>query len=133
MNESVTPERCASLAVFYDGACPLCQREIALYRDLPATAPVEFVDISDPAQPVPSGQSREAWLARFHVQHADGRIESGARAFLALWARLPYWRWLARLGALPGVATLLELMYRAFLRVRPAMQRLAARRWGGSA
>jgi predicted DCC family thiol-disulfide oxidoreductase YuxK len=133
MNESVTPERCASLAVFYDGACPLCQREIALYRDLPATAPVEFVDISDPAQSVPSGQSREAWLARFHVQHADGRIESGARAFLALWARLPYWRWLARLGALPGVATLLELMYRAFLRVRPAMQRLAARRWGGSA
>jgi ubiquinone biosynthesis monooxygenase Coq7 len=130
MNESVTPERCASLAVFYDGACPLCQREIALYRDLPATAPVEFVDISDPAQSVPSGQSREAWLARFHVQHADGRIESGARAFLALWARLPYWRWLARLCALPGVAALLELMYRAFLRVRPAIQRLAVRRWG---
>jgi len=58
MNEPMTTERCASLAVFYDGACPLCQREIA----------------------------------RFHVQHADGRIESGARAFLALWARLPYWR-----------------------------------------
>ena len=41
-----------------------------------------------------AGQTREAWLARFHVRHADGRIESGARAFLALWARLPYWRWL---------------------------------------
>lgn len=130
MNEPTTPERCASLAVFYDGACPLCQREIALYRDLPAEQPVEFVDISDPAQPVPAGQTREAWLARFHVRHADGRIESGARAFLALWARLPYWRWLARLGALPGVPALLELMYRGFLRVRPAMQRFAVRRWG---
>lgn len=127
MNEPMTAERCASLAVFYDGACPLCQREIALYRDLPATAPVEFVDISNPAQAVPEGQSREAWLARFHVQHADGRIESGARAFLALWARLPYWRWLARLGALPGVAAGLEGMYVLFLRVRPGLQWLARR------
>ena len=126
----MTPERCESLAVFYDGACPLCQREIALYRDLPATAPVEFIDISNPAQSAPAGQSREALLARFHVQHADGRMESGAQAFLALWARLPYWRWLARLGAVPGVPALLELMYRGFLRVRPAMQRLAIRRWG---
>ena len=55
MKEPMTPERCASLAVFYDGACPLCQREIALYRDLPASEPVEFVDVSDPAQPAPAG------------------------------------------------------------------------------
>jgi hypothetical protein len=45
---------------------------------------------------------------------------------------LPYWRWLARLGALPGIPALLELMYRGFLRVRPAMQRFAVRRWGGT-
>jgi len=127
----MTPDRCDSLSVFYDGACPLCRREIALYRDLPSTAPVEFVDISNSAQPVPAGKSRDVLLARFHVQHSDGRIESGARAFLTLWARLPYWRWLARLRAVPGFTSLLELMYRGFLRVRPAMQWVAIRRWGG--
>jgi anti-sigma-K factor RskA len=101
-----------------------------MYRNLPATEPVQFVDISDAASPLPVGQSREALLSRFHVQHGDGRMESGARAFVSLWARLPYWRWLARLSAVPGVTGLLELTYRGFLRVRPAMQRLVIRRWG---
>lgn len=115
------------LTVLYDGACPLCRREIGVYRDLTPTQPLEFRDISRlaAAQPVdlPAGLSRQELLARFHVQHADGRIESGARAFIALWERLPYWRWLARFGRLPGVAGLMELAYRGFLRVRPAMQR----------
>jgi len=131
VNWPMTSERRAPLSVFYDGACPLCQREIAVYRDLAATASVEFVDISSSTQPVPAEISREALLARFHVRHADGRIESGARAFLTLWSRLPYWRWLARLGAVPGVTALLELMYHGFLRIRPSMQRVAARRWKG--
>jgi demethoxyubiquinone hydroxylase (CLK1/Coq7/Cat5 family) len=52
---------------------------------------------------------------------------SGARAFLALWAVLPGWRWLARVGSLPGVPSVLEWGYRGFLRVRPAVQRLFVR------
>lgn len=115
------------LTVLYDGACPLCRREIGVYRDLTPTQPLEFRDISGqatarPAQ-LPTGMSQEDLLARFHVQHADGRIESGARAFIALWERLPYWRWLARLGRLPGMVSLMEIAYRGFLRVRPVLQR----------
>jgi ubiquinone biosynthesis monooxygenase Coq7 len=119
------------LTVLYDGACPLCRREIGLYRNLAPLQPVEFVDLADPSSgdvaSSPTGLSREQLLARFHVRLPDGQMESGARAFLALWARLPYWRWLSRLGRLPGVAALLELLYRGFLRVRPAMQRIAGR------
>jgi len=128
---SVVRDSCGSLAVFYDGACPLCQREIAVYRGLDKTASVDFLDVSDPLQEVPVGISREVLLTRFHVQHPDGRTESGARAFLSLWARLRYLRWLARLGSVPGVVALLELFYRAFLRVRPAMQQVAVRTWKG--
>jgi ubiquinone biosynthesis monooxygenase Coq7 len=116
-----------ALTVLYDGSCPLCRREIALYRGLQASQPLCFADVSDPALVPPPGASAEALRARFHVRLADGRLESGARAFLALWAALPGWRWLARLGALPGVAALMEGAYRAFLRVRPALQRAAAR------
>lgn len=113
--------------MLYDGACPLCRREIGVYRDLTPTQPLEFRDISDPSTALPAdlptGLSRSGLLARFHVQHADGRIESGARAFITMWERLPYWRWLARFGRLPGVATLMEIAYRGFLRVRPTIQR----------
>ena len=118
----------SALNVLYDGSCPLCRREIGVYRDLKASQTLCFVDVCDPGLEVPAGTRPETLKARFHVQHADGRMESGARAFLALWAVLPGWRWLARFGALPGVAFLMEWAYRAFLRVRPGMQGLA-RRW----
>jgi predicted DCC family thiol-disulfide oxidoreductase YuxK len=119
-----------ALTVWYDGACPLCRREIGLYRELrplQPDAPLRFADVSDPATPLPDGSTREQLMARFHVRTSDGRWLSGARAFLALWANLPGWRWLAAAGRLPGAAWAMERAYRLFLRVRPMLQRQAAR------
>ena len=127
--DAAPPRQC--LTVLYDGACPLCRREIGVYRDLVPMQPVDYVDVTNPssnmAAQLPPGLTREQLLARFHVRLGDGRIESGARAFIELWSRLPYWRWLSRLARLPGVTPLLELAYRGFLRIRPARQRIAGR------
>lgn len=120
------------LTVLYDGACPLCRREIGLYRGLQALrsdSPVCFADVSDAAVPLPAtlppGTTREQLLARFHVRGRDGELLSGAQAFLALWAALPGWRWLAMLGRVPGSAWVMERTYRLFLRWRPMLQRWA--------
>ena len=115
------------LTVLYDGACPLCRREIGLYRGLKPNAPVCFVDVSDAALPLPPGTTRELLLARFHVRSRDGQLLDGAQAFLALWAALPGWRWLALAGRLPGAAWAMERSYGLFLRWRPALQRWARR------
>jgi len=120
-------EPAPALTVLYDGACPLCRREIGIYRGLQSSTPVCFADVSDVAQPLPGGTTREQLLARFHVRDADGRLLSGAQAFLALWAALPGWRWLARVGRLPGAAWAMERVYRLFLRLRPSLQRWASR------
>jgi len=124
----------APLTVLYDGACPLCRREIGLYRRLQplrSDAPVCFADVSDAASPLPPalpcGTTREQLLARFHVRERDGRLLSGAQAFLALWATLPGWRWLARAGRVPGAVRVMEWAYVRFLRWRPALQRWASR------
>ena len=96
-----------AVTVLYDGACPMCRREIGIYRKLEplqADAPVCFLDISDASVPVPPGTTREQLLARFHVQRRDGQLISGAQAFLALWAALPGWRWLA-LAMVPALAS----------------------------
>ncbi len=116
-----------TLTVLYDGACPLCRREIAVYRGLKPHTPVCFADVSDPALPLPRGTTRAQLLARFHVRGSDGSLLSGARAFLALWAALPGWRWLALIGRLPGATWAMERMYRFFLRLRPTLQRWASR------
>ena len=115
----------AALTVMFDGACPLCRREVGVYQGLAASQPLAWCDVSDPATALPSGATRAEYLARFHVLRGGTEVLSGARAFVALWAVLPGWRWLARGASLPGVTPLLELAYRSFLRVRPAMQRLA--------
>jgi hypothetical protein len=54
-------------------------------------------------------------------------VQSGARGFIALWLSLPGWRWLGRIASVPPMPHLLELMYRAFLPVRPFLQRLLNR------
>ena len=127
-NKPVQPAQ--PLTVLYDGACPLCRREINVYRGLQplqADAPLCFADVNDTTVPLPPGTTRAQLLARFHVRGPDGELLSGAQAFLALWAALPGWRWLALAGRLPGVAWGMERGYRAFLRARPMLQRWAAR------
>jgi predicted DCC family thiol-disulfide oxidoreductase YuxK len=115
------------LTVLYDGACPLCRREIGVYRGLQPSAPVCFADVNDVAMPLPPDTTRAQLLARFHVRSRDGELLSGAQAFLALWAVLPGWRWLAWAGRLPGAAWAMERAYRVFLRWRPVLQRWASR------
>lgn len=136
MNERCpAPTDADTLTVLYDGACPLCRREIAHYQALagasggdPAAPVVRFADVSDPDVSLPPQRTRAQLLRRFHVQRADGTLVDGAAAFVALWARLPGWRWLARLARVPGVTLLLEAAYRAFLPLRPTLQRWARRR-----
>jgi predicted DCC family thiol-disulfide oxidoreductase YuxK len=113
------------LTVVYDGTCLLCRREIGIYGDLKPNTLVCFVDVSDAA--LPPGTTREQLLAPFRVRSRVGELLSGAQAFLALWAVLPGWRWLARAGRLPGAAWAMERGYRLFLRCGPMLQGWASR------
>ncbi len=110
----------AALCVYYDGGCPLCRAEIATYQRTEGGDAVQWVDAHGcaPAELGPDLQRPDA-LARLHVRRADGTLLHGAAAFAEIWASLPRWRWLARLARLPGLLPVLELGYRAFLRVRP--------------
>lgn len=117
------------LTVWYDGACPLCQREIALMRRLDQAGAITFVDAArgDAACPL----DRAELLARFHARE-DGRIVSGAAAFAAMWRAIPLLRPLGLAARSPLVLAALERLYRAFLRVRPRLSR-ALRRLEGRA
>lgn len=117
----------ADLIVYFDGSCPLCTAEIGHYAACRGAERLRFVDVSAPGADPGPGLSPAAALRRFHVRRADGQLLSGARAFAAIWALLPGWRLAARLAALPGVLRLLDLGYRAFLPIRPALSRIAAR------
>jgi predicted DCC family thiol-disulfide oxidoreductase YuxK len=115
------------LTIWFDGSCPLCRREIALMRRLDLRGAIDFVDVGEAAAagcPV----DRAELLARFHARE-NGQLLSGAAAFAAMWRAIPLLRPLGLAARNRFVLALLERSYRAFLRFRPRLQRLA-RAWG---
>jgi predicted DCC family thiol-disulfide oxidoreductase YuxK len=115
-----SPWHIPRVTVWYDGACPLCRREIALMRRLDRARRIAFVDAADPDSTCPI--DRAALLARFHARE-DGKVLSGAAAFAAMWRAIPLLRPLGLAARWAPCAWLLEHAYRWFLRRRPAMQR----------
>lgn len=112
----------AAAEVFFDGACPLCRAEIETYRRMDGMERLVWRDVADDAFEAPD-LDRTAALARFHARRADGRVVSGAAAFLAVWRASPRLAPLARALDRRGPRDLLELGYRVFLRVRPLWRR----------
>lgn len=114
-------------AVYDDGSCPLCRAEIGLYRRIDQAGALCFVDVSASGASTPPGVTPAQAMRRFHVASSDGRVMSGAAAFVEVWSRLPSWRWAARVASLPGALATLEWGYRLFLRVRPLISQIFAR------
>jgi predicted DCC family thiol-disulfide oxidoreductase YuxK len=112
------------LRVFFDGSCPLCSKEIGVYKKADQSGEIDWLDVSVEHQTEPLPLPRKTLLARFHVQTTNGELLSGARGFIAMWRQLPRWRWLANFCAIPGVPVILELAYRSFLKVRPRFQQV---------
>lgn len=95
-------------------------------RRLDRKGAIHFIDASKDGSTCP--MDRAALLSRFHAQEGDGPIQSGAMAFAAMWRAVPLLRPLGVLAKWRPALSLLELAYGAFLRVRPALQRLAGAR-----
>ncbi|MEE4538879.1 MAG: DUF393 domain-containing protein [Erythrobacter sp.] len=124
MVSSASPQSPIShrVKVWYDGACPLCQREIAVMRRLDSKGNIHFIDVADSADPS-CPIDRADLLARFHAEE-QGRVLNGAAAFAAMWRAIPALRPLGLLARNDAVLAVLERLYRLFLKVRPRLQRL---------
>jgi predicted DCC family thiol-disulfide oxidoreductase YuxK len=118
------PARAAE--VFFDGACPVCRAEIAVYRAMPGADAIAWRDAS--AGQAPPEIDPAAALARFHVRRADGALVSGFRAFLAVWRANPRLSPVARVLDRPPFTWAGEGAYRLFLALRPLWRRPTALR-----
>ena len=113
------------LTVFYDGACPLCNREISFYKRRKGSKAVNWIDVNRSAKEelAPCLTKAQA-LSRFHVQTFDGRIISGGEAFAHVWAALPGFRFFGKFFQMQPFLWFLNNLYSVFLRFRPHLQRL---------
>jgi predicted DCC family thiol-disulfide oxidoreductase YuxK len=104
--------------VFYDGACPLCMREINMLRRWDRRQRIRFTDIAAPEFNAESVSHKyDDLMARIHGRLPNGEWIEGVEVFRRLYAAVGFGpiAWLTRL---PGVSQLLDFSYRLFARNR---------------
>ncbi len=106
------------IEVWFDGACPLCTREVAFLRRLDQQGRIRFTDLAAPGFDVAA--TGIAWSDlndRIHARLADGTTVEGVEVFRRLYTAVGY-GWLVAPTRLPGIRQLLDVAYRAFARNR---------------
>ena len=118
------------LDVVYNDTCPICSREVNLYKGK-TDETVVYHGLSD-CDLARFGLTEESSAREFHVLH-KGELVSGLAAFALLWERIPRMRWLARVVRMPVLAPILEWIYRHILaRALYAMHLRRRARLGGN-
>lgn len=122
MSETSPEKSATQCTVYYDGACPLCQREINLYQQLDEAGSIRWHDVSANETGSNDLTTSQA-MARFHLRRPDGSLVSGARGFLEVMKTLPRLRWLGLALCVPPLPWIAEGAYRLFLPLRPHLKR----------
>lgn len=105
------------LTVFYDGACPICAREMALMKRLDRTQRLTLLDFSLAGFAAPADLAVTDLSAVIHAQWADGTVITGVEVFRAIWEAIGL-GFRSRLSRLPLVAPLMVTAYGWFARNR---------------
>jgi predicted DCC family thiol-disulfide oxidoreductase YuxK len=115
---TAVPADRVDLELFYDGACPLCSREVAFIRKLDRRNGIKLTDIAAPDfDPVPLGKDFSTLMARIHARTPDGTWLEGVEVFRRIYTAVGLGP-LAALSRLPGIAWLAERSYDQFAKNR---------------
>ncbi len=105
----------AEISVYYNGACPVCRTEIEHYQRRAArhgAGGLGWCDVTAaPGTLADRGIDDDAVIRRLHVVDAQGKVLAGVDAFIALWDKLPGYRWLARLARVAWVRPIADIIY----------------------
>ncbi len=116
--------------VFYDGACPLCSKEVKLYKKLAANdktrgrftddVDIEWIDISKSKTELKKEGIKYAdAMQLMHVKDASGIHQVGIDAVLTVWDQIPYYRKVFKLlKSIPALYPLLDKAYQFTARHR---------------
>jgi predicted DCC family thiol-disulfide oxidoreductase YuxK len=106
------------IEVFYDGACPLCLREMRMLLGRDRRRRIRFVDIAASDFDATSvGLTWQALMDRIHGRLPDGTMIEGVEVFRRLYAAVGLGP-LVALSRLPGIRQLLDVAYGAFAKHR---------------
>jgi predicted DCC family thiol-disulfide oxidoreductase YuxK len=106
-----------AIEVFFDGACPLCRREMDVVRRLDRRGRVVMTDIDAPGFVPPGSLTQSDLMARIHGRLPDGTIVEGVEVFRRIYAAVGFGPLVAVTRVAP-FSWAAEAAYRVFARNR---------------
>lgn len=117
---SLQPSNAKQCTIYFDGACPLCSKEIATYQSWKGGDRIEWIDVSRCSEQALGTQlEREQALSRLHARDENGTLVSGAAAFLVMWRQLSVLKWITPWLGQAWMIRVLDYAYDIFLKLRP--------------
>ncbi len=109
------------LTLYFDGACPLCSREVAFLRRRSTAAKLILIDIDgDNFDPSPLGLTIEQLRSCLYARFANDQWVTGLDATLWSWRAAGVGIWTAPLAWRP-LRPVLSVFYRLFCLLRPSL------------
>ena len=98
------------MKVYYNESCNICRAEVNLYKKQNIKE-IEWVDITNNiAAEKDTSKDDKTLLRRLHVKK-DGKIFSGAEAFLIVWKNIPKYKFLYLILRLPLIFQIFSITY----------------------
>ena len=98
------------MKVYFNNSCKICKAEIDLYKK-EKIQEIDWIDITDNALATrETSKNNKELLRRLHVKEG-GKILEGAEAFLALWKKIPKYRFLYNILKLPIIFNIFSFFY----------------------
>ena len=98
------------MKIFFNNSCSICRSEINVYKKQ-GIKQLEWVDITNNKDAERDAQkTSKDLLRRLHVK-SDGKIYSGAKAFIVLWNKMPKFKLLGKILSTPIIFHIFYIMY----------------------
>ena len=118
------PSEIFKLKLFYDGACPLCSREIRFLKRLDKNNSLKFEDISQQEfDPTHYAISRESFLSEMHGLLPDGSVIKGMEVFRQAYKAVGL-GWLLAPTGWTILKPCFDWLYKKFAYYRPRFSRV---------
>ena len=98
------------MEVYFNNSCKICKAEIDLYKK-EKVKQINWIDITDNhSARSDTNKNYKELLRRLHVKK-DGKIFSGAEAFLLVWKNIPKYKFLYIFFKLPIIFQIFSIGY----------------------
>ena len=98
------------MKVYFNNSCKICKSEIDLYKKEQINE-INWIDITNNRQAkIETKKDFKELLRRLHVEK-NGKIFSGAKAFLLVWKNIPKYKFLYKIFSLPIIFQIFSIGY----------------------